>query len=198
MGTHHLWGNTTTYLWGYLAYGDIPLLGNMVREHRTYGDTPTIGKHHLRGHSTSGDTPSRGNTREYHTAYGEAPPMGTSPYLLKLPNLWGHPTYGDILPKGTFHFLGYIIYGGIPSMREYHTAYGEEPWMGTSPYLLKRPTWMGTFHLSGHPTFGDILPKGTFHVWGYTIYEEISSMREYHTPMGKHHGWGHLLKHSTF
>ena len=68
MGTHYLWVNTTTYLWGYFTYGDIPILGNMVREHRTYGDTPTIGKHHLRGHSTSGDTPSMG---EYHTAYGE-------------------------------------------------------------------------------------------------------------------------------
>ena len=93
MGTRHLWGNTTTYLWGYFTYGDIPLLGNMVREHRTYGDTPSICKHHLRGHSTSGDTPFLG---EYHTAYGEAPHMGTSPYLLKC------PTYGDIPPIGTY------------------------------------------------------------------------------------------------
>ena len=86
MGTRHLWGNTTTYLWGHLTYGNIPLLGNMVREHRTYGDTPTIGKHHLRGHSTSG---------VYHlweTSYlrGHSTPgehgTGTS-------DLWGHTNY---------------------------------------------------------------------------------------------------------
>ena len=106
-GTSDLWGHTnyrsappkgTFHFWEYtiyggrLTYGDIPILGNMVQEHRTYGDTPTIGKHHLRGHSTSGDTPSMG---EYHTAYGEARHMGTSPYLLK------RPTYGDIPPIGT-------------------------------------------------------------------------------------------------
>ena len=83
MGTRHLWGNTTTYLWGHLTYGNIPHLGNMVREHRTYGDTPTIGKHHLRGHSTSGDTPSMGDilpTGTFHfwgTWYGNIGPMGT-------------------------------------------------------------------------------------------------------------------------
>ena len=83
MGTHHLWGNTTTYLWGHLTYGNIPLLRNMVREHRTYGDTPTIGKHHLRGHSTSGNTPSMGDilpTGTFHfwgTWYGNIGPMGT-------------------------------------------------------------------------------------------------------------------------
>ena len=64
---HRLWGSTTygdipiplkmSQLWGHLTYGDIPLLGNMG----TYGDTPTFGKHHLRGHSTSGDTPSMGD-----------------------------------------------------------------------------------------------------------------------------------------
>ena len=26
MGTRHLWGNTTTYLWGHLTYGNIPLV----------------------------------------------------------------------------------------------------------------------------------------------------------------------------
>ena len=106
-GTSDLWGHTnyrsappkgTFHFCGYtiyggrLTYGDIPILGNMVQEHRTYGDTPTIGKHHLRGHSTSGDTPSMG---EYDTASGEAPHMGPSPYLLK------RPTYGDIPPIGT-------------------------------------------------------------------------------------------------
>ena len=34
-------------------------------------------------------------------------------------------------------------------MGEYHTAYGEAPHMGTSPNLLKRPT------------YGDIPPIGT-------------------------------------
>ena len=34
-------------------------------------------------------------------------------------------------------------------MGEYHTAYGEAPHMGTSPYLLKRTT------------YGDIPPIGT-------------------------------------
>ena len=83
MGTHHLWGNTTTYLWGHLTYGNIPLLGNMVREHRTYGDTPTIGKHHLRGHSTSADTPSMGDVSPtgtfqfWGTWYKNIGPMGT-------------------------------------------------------------------------------------------------------------------------
>ena len=83
MGTHYLRGNTTTYLWGCFTYGDIPLLGNMVREHWTYGDTPSIGKHHLRGHSTSGNTPSMGDVLPagtFHfwgTWYGNIGPMGT-------------------------------------------------------------------------------------------------------------------------
>ena len=68
MGTHHLWGNTTTYLWGHVTYGNIPLLGNMVREHRTYGDTPTIGKHHL--------LPT-GTFHFWGTWYGNIGPMGT-------------------------------------------------------------------------------------------------------------------------
>ena len=83
MGTHHLWGNTTTYLWGHLTQWNIPLLGNMVREHRTYRDTPTIGKHHLRGHSTSEDTPSMGIILPggtfliWGTWYWNIGPMGT-------------------------------------------------------------------------------------------------------------------------
>ena len=53
---------------------------------------------------------------------------------------------------------------------------------------------MGTFHLSGHPIFGDIFPEGTFHFWGYIIYGDTPSVREYHhLPMGT----SHLRENST-
>ena len=96
-------------------------------------------------------------------------------------HLSGHPSFGDILPKGTFHFWGYIIYGDTPSVGEYHTAYGDTPSMGEYagiphrlwgsttygdipiPFKTSKP--IGASYLWGHPTFGDILPKGTFHFW---------------------------------
>ena len=78
-------------------------------------------------------------------------------------------------------------------MGEYHTAYGEAPHMGTSLYLLNIPP-MGTFHLSGHPSFGNIFPEGTFHFWGYIIYGDTPSVGEYHHLLM---GTSHLREHST-
>ena len=53
---------------------------------------------------------------------------------------------------------------------------------------------MGTFHLSGHPSLGDIFPEGTFHFWGYITYGDTPSVGEYHhLPMGT----SHLQEHST-
>ena len=179
----------------------------MVREHRTYGDTPTIGKHHLRGHSTSEDTPSMGEYAGIPHRLWRSTTYGDIPIPFKTSHLSGHSTYRDILALGTSCLRGHSTSGDISSMgthhlwgnttppmgihhlwgntREYHTAYGEVPPMGTSPYLLKLQ------NLLGHPTFGDILPLGTsclrghstfglYHLRGHTIYEGIP-----------HHGWGH-------
>ena len=81
---------------------------------------------------------------------GDVLPAGTF-------HIWG-TWYGNIGPMGTHqlsvsigqhHLRGHSTSGDTPSMGEYHTAYGEAPHMGTSPNLLKRPT------------YGDIPPIGT-------------------------------------
>ena len=72
MGTHYLWGNTTTYLWGYFTYGDIPLLGI----------------YHLWGDAICGGMPP--------PTYGDISPTGTSTsgeHGTGTSDLWGHTNY---------------------------------------------------------------------------------------------------------